>query len=173
MATQTIGKPIRVGIFGTVAAADRAVRDLLAAGYSKKELTVICSDKHKADLVSDGRKAEPPSTNMPAGMLAGGLIGASIGGLILAATALTTGGAVLVAAGTILIGGGAIAGTFTGALAARDIEPGIADYYDQAVQLGKILVAVEVHGEGAEARLTEAERILAETGAEPVAQANE
>jgi hypothetical protein len=51
----------------------------------------------------------------------------------------------------------------------RGFEKEIADYYEQAVQKGKILVAVEVHGAGEEQRLAKAERILAEAGSEPVA----
>ena len=51
----------------------------------------------------------------------------------------------------------------------RGFEKEIADYYDAEVRLGKILVAVEVEGEGHQARLAEAERVFAEAGAEPVA----
>lgn len=100
--------------------------------------------------------------------MAGGLIGAAIGGLALAATAITAGGALLLASGTVLVGGGALAGTFVGAMSTRGITKETADFYDQAVQRGKILVGVEVHSEGKESRLEEADRILAEAGSEPV-----
>ena len=36
-------RPIRVGVFENVEQADAAVSDLLAAGFTKEEITVICS----------------------------------------------------------------------------------------------------------------------------------
>ena len=53
----------------------------------------------------------------------------------------------------------------------RGLEEELANYYDQAVVDGKILVAAEAHGDGAEARLTQAEQVLRAAGAEPVALA--
>jgi hypothetical protein len=50
----------------------------------------------------------------------------------------------------------------------RGIEKETANYYDQAVVGGKILVAVEHHGPQAEKRLAQAEQILAAAGAESV-----
>jgi len=47
-------------------------------------------------------------------------------------------------------------------------ENELANFYNQAVQQGKILVAAEVHGENAEPRLASAATILAELGAEPL-----
>ena len=168
MNQQVADKPFRVGIFGTVAQADRAVRLLLAAGFTKDQLAVICSDEYKEQFFRDLPTPEPAGAHTTKAMVAGGVIGATVGGLALAASALVTGGASLLIAGPALVGGAAIAGTFTGAMATRGFEKEIADYYDQAVQRGKILVAAEVHGEGSAARLAEAERALAEAGAEPI-----
>lgn len=164
-----VEKPFRVGIFSTVRQADNAVKDLLAAGFTKEQISVICSDEHKERLF--GELAEPvhgANTTAPA-ILTGGVMGATLGGLALAATAVMTGGASLLAAGTVLVGGGAIAGSFSGAMATRGVEKEIADYYDAAVRLGKILVAAEVTGEGSEQRLADAERVFEKNGAEPVA----
>ncbi len=169
MATQPVDKPFRVGVFDTVAHADRAVHNLLAAGFSKEQMTVMCSDKYKEQFFDNLPTPEQAGSHTPVAVATGGLIGATIGGLLLAATAISTGGATLLAAGTVLVGGGAIAGSFTGAMATRGFENEVVNYYDQAVQRGKILVAVEVHGEGKEARLAEAEHILAEAGVEPKA----
>lgn len=164
----TTEKPFRVGTFHTVAEADRAVRALRAAGFRKDELAVVCADKHKEAAFADLPTPEPGGAYTPGGIAAGGAIGAAIGGLALVATTLATGGLGLLAAGTVLVGGGALGGAFTGAMMARGLEKEIINYYDSAVEWGDILVAVEVHGEGAQARLREAERILAEAGAKPV-----
>jgi len=162
-------RPVRVGVFSTVNQADKAVKDLFAAGFSKDQISVVCSDQHKERLFGD--LVHPVHTaNYTAGAIAaGGTVGATLGGLALAATAIATGGASLLAFGTVLIGGGALAGSFSGAMMTRGFEKEIADYYDAEVRLGKILVAVEVEGEGHQARLADAERIFAEAGAEPVA----
>ena len=164
-----VERPFRVGIFATVRQADKAVKDLFAAGFSSDQISVLCSDEHKEKLF--GELAQPVhGSRQTAGAIAtGGVVGATLGGLALAATAIATGGASLLAAGSVLIAGGAIAGSFTGAMAERGVEKETAHYLDDAVRVGKILVAVEVEGKGSEARLAEAERIFAANGAEPVA----
>jgi hypothetical protein len=171
MKQQTVETPFRVGVFDTVAQADRAVHRLLDAGFTKEQLAIICSDKHKEHLFQQEHlRTEVPSGSRytPGAVPAGAAIGATIGGIALAATAIATGGAGLLAADTVLVGGGALAGSFTGAMMTRAAERETSLYYAQAVEFGKILVAVEVHGPGSEARLVEAERILAEAGTEPV-----
>jgi hypothetical protein len=62
--------------------------------------------------------------------------------------------------------GGAVAGGFVGAMMTRGLEPEMANFYDQAVQKGKILVGVECRGDDAADRLGTAERILRAKGAE-------
>ena len=168
MRETAVDKPVRVGVFSTVPQAEQAVKGLLAAGFRREEVSVVCSDEHKEKLF--GNLAHPfhSARQTPEAIAMGGALGATLGGLALAATAVVTGGASLLAAGTVLIGGGAIAGSFTGAMTTRGLEKEIADYYDAEVRLGKILVAVEAEGEGHEARLAQAERILSESGAEPV-----
>ena len=166
MDNRTVDKPFRAGTFDTVAQAERAVRSLLAVGYTKEQLAVLCSDKSKEEFFANLPTPELPGPHTGASIVAGGAIGATLGGLALAATALGTGGVGLLAAGTVLVGGGALAGTFTGAMVGGGE---LADYYDQAVQSGKILVAVEIGGEKQSPRLAEAERILAAAGTDPVA----
>jgi len=169
MAKSTSDKPVRVGVFATAAQADRAVHDLLAAGFTHDQLSVICSDAHKAELFHhEAHTPAPAGTNTPQGILAGGAAGAVIGGLALAASALMTGGASLLAAGGALVGGGALAGSFAGAMMTRGLEPEMVNYYDQAVQHGKILVAVEVNEPGNAKLLASADRILAGDGTVPV-----
>lgn len=157
-------RPIRVGIFGTVSGADRAVHDLMAARFSEKEISVLCSAKYKERFFPDLPTATAPGAP-PGAIAAGGAIGATIGGLALATTALLTGGATLLAAGAVLLGGGALAGGFTGAMVSLGYDPAIAEQYDRALREGKVVVAVEVHGEHSDARLAEAEHLLDEAGA--------
>ena len=166
MATETIDKPVRIAVYDTVAQAERAVGDLRAAGFTHDEISVLCSDAHKTAHFHDVQTPAPAGSHTTAGILTGSAIGAAVGGLALAASALMTGGASLLIGGGALIAGGALAGSFTGAMATRGLEPEMVNYHDQAVQRGKLLVAVEVAGEGNEARLAQAERILERKGAE-------
>jgi len=168
MTHQVIEKPVRVGVYDTVAAADSAVHRLLEDGFSRNELAVICSDKFKEQFFHEVPTPAVPGTYTPEAIVAGGLVGATIGGLALAATALATGGIGVLMAGTALIGGGALAGSFSGAMMTRGFQKEYAHFYDHAVQRGKILVAVEVHGDDSDERLAHAEQILADAGANPL-----
>jgi hypothetical protein len=168
MDSHNTSAPIRVGVFDTVAGADWAVNKLLTAEFRKEELAVICSDKFKEHFFQEVPTPETSGSHTIRGTVAGGIVGAAIGGLALAATGLGSGGGTILVAGLALIAGGAFAGSFTGAMVARGLERDLADYYDQAVQQGKILVAVEVHGENNRRRLAEAQHIMAEAGVKPV-----
>lgn len=154
----------RVGMFDTIDQADRAIRDLLAAGYSDKELGVLCSEKYKEHFAPQLRHTHLPNEEPQHPIATGGLLGATIGGLAIVATSLLTGGLSLLA-GPVLVGGGAIAGSFAGAMSTvYDNEN--QNHYDLALQQGKILVVVESHGPDKVARLNEAERILSSQTAE-------
>ena len=81
---------------------------------------------------------------------------------------VATGGVGLLAAGGASAWAGGIVGGLIGAMMTRGIEDELANYYDQAVVRGKILVAAEDRSERGSERLAAAERVLAEAGAEPV-----
>ena len=166
MHQENVDQAIRAGFFGTVAAADRAVRNLLAAGFTKDELAVICPEKFKDQFMPNVPQAEEPGTSAAEGMAAGGVFGATLGGLALAAAAIGTGGLALVPAAAVLVGGGALAGTFSGLVMADGYGKGVGEYYEQAMQLGKIVVGVDIEGADTQDRLNQAAHILAEAGAE-------
>jgi hypothetical protein len=94
----------------------------------------------------------------------GGAIGAAIGGLAVAGASIATGGVALVVAGGLALVTGGVVGGLVGAMINRGFEDELANYYDQAVQNGKILVAVEVEDEPE--KLAIADRIIVEGGAE-------
>ena len=163
----TTEKPFRVGIFPAVDGADKAVEGLLTAGFTKDHITVICSDKVIEQHFHDYEHREPAGTFTPRAAVAGSAVGAFVGGLAAAATATATGGIGIVVSGPLL-GAGAIVGGLIGAMTTRGVENELANYYDQAVTKGKILVAAEAHGKDAARTLAGAERILKEAGAEPL-----
>jgi hypothetical protein len=172
MATSTAARPVRVGVFSTIAATERAVSNLLAAGFTKEEITVICSDEAKKRHFREYEHQEPAGTFAPAAAATGGVIGAALGGLTVLAFGAATGGIGLLAAGGIAAWSGGIVGGLVGAMLTRGVEKEAANFYNQAVQQGKLLVAVE-DGDPDEqnraARLATAAEILSAAGAEPLA----
>src|SRR5438046_1630838 len=106
MSQQVIAPQTYAGAFDTVAPADRAIRRLLATGFSKDQLAVICPATFKDHFRAEVPQAETPSADTGAILATGGASGATLGGLALAATVITSGlGAV---AAAVFIGGGAI-----------------------------------------------------------------
>lgn len=165
----TLQRPIRVGVYTTIRAADCAVQNLLNAGFNSEHISVLCSDESKEEHFREFEHEEPAGSYVPAAAAVGGAIGAALGGLTVLAGAITTAGLGLLAAGGIAAWTGGVVGGLVGAMTTRGVEPEVADFYDQAVTAGKILVAVEDHSEAQRQHLEQAERILTACGAEPVA----
>ena len=163
---ERLDRPVRARVFSSVATAKEAVRRLLVAGFSREQITVICSDENKERFFREFELQQPAGANTPAAAAVGGTIGASLGGVAAGAVGLATGGLPLIGAAGIGIWAGGVLGGFLGAMATRGIEKEAADFYDQAVAEGKLLVAVEEHD--ARPALSAAEQVLAEAGAEPL-----
>jgi hypothetical protein len=170
MSVHTSEQTVRVGVFNTTEQASRALDRLLAAAFTKDQISVICSDRVREEFFAEFQNPPLPGQVAPAAAATGGSIGAILGGLAALVGIATTGGIGIAAVGPIVmaLGLGAASGGFIGAMMTRGLTPEAANYYDQAVTQGKILVAVEDSHEGNAARLALAERIFVESGAEPV-----
>ena len=160
--------PIRVGVFSHLDAADDAVRRLMDAGFTEKHIAVICSDDDTHHERLEHFRQTKPSKVSGSSALAGGAIGATLGGLATVGGAVATGGISLLATGLAAIWAGGVAGGLIGAMSSRGLAKEYADFYDQSVAKGKVLVAVEYHGDDQPARLAAAERAFEQAGAEPV-----
>jgi len=174
MSNTSARTPVRVGVFENLDNADRAVHLLHEQGFTKHEINVICptcAPGRPGDRPNEYEKSEPAGANTKVAATSGGAIGAVLGGLLAIASAAATGGAALLVAGPLFAGaaGGAVAGGLIGAMMTRGVEKEIANFYDQAVKNGKVLVGVECHGEDQAERLALAEKILYEAGSEPIA----
>jgi hypothetical protein len=164
----TLANPVRAAVFTTPAAAQAAVKGLLAARFTQKEITVVCSDETKERYFRAFEHQKQAGANTPAAAAIGGAIGATLFGLSAIAAGAATGGVPLAIAGGWALMTGGLAGGFVGAMLTRGFEKEAANYYDQAVAGGKILVAVEALGDDAQRRLQTAWQILDQAGAEPV-----
>jgi hypothetical protein len=157
------------GVFSNVEDATRAVSNLLAAGFSKDHITVVCSDDTKERHFRAFEHQDPAGTYTTRAAVVGGTIGAALGGLSVIGAAMATGGVALWAAGPITAWAGGVAGGLVGAMMTRGVEKELANFYQQAVIDGQILVAADDPEPHHEATLGRAAKILADAGAKPVA----
>jgi len=141
---------------------------LLAAGFSKEQVTVVCSDETKERHFHEFEHQEPAGTYTPGAIAAGGAIGATLGALAAVAGGVATGGVGLLFTGGIAAWSGGVVGGLIGAMMTRGVEKELANYYNQAVVAGKILVAAEVREGDDPQMLATAACVLDEAGAEPV-----
>ena len=160
-------KSVRVGVFESIGAAEGAFKSLNEAGFSTEELSVLCSNewqqRHFPDAASE---VEDPQSATSAA--AGGAVGALLSGLGAAAGLATVAGIPVVVAGALgaaLTGG--VVGSLTGVMVERGFDPEAADYFDQAVSDGKILISVHPQ-QPDPARLKTAAKLLRDAGAEPI-----
>jgi hypothetical protein len=160
--------PIRVGVFSTVREADHAVHGLLNLGYTSDQITVVCSEEWKAAHFREYHHEDPAGAHTGKAAAVGGAIGAVLGGMTAVIGTVATGGIGLLAAGGASAWAGGIVGGLIGAMMTRGVERELADYYDQAVVRGKILVAAEDRNPAGQARLQQAALVLEEAGAEPL-----
>lgn len=168
MQTTKIARPIEIGVFKTVEAADQAVHGLLAAGFTKEQVTVVCSDETKERHFREYEHQEPAGTHAPAAIASGGAIGATLGALAALIGGVATGGVGLLFTGGIAAWSGGVLGGLIGAMMTRGVEKELANYYNQAVVAGKILVAAELREGDDPQMLAKAADVLEQAGAEPV-----
>lgn len=159
---------LEAGVFSNVEEAAKAVRGLLNAGFTKEQVTVICSDQTKERYFREFEHQEPAGTFTPTAAVVGGSIGALLGGASVAVAAVATGGMALWVAGPITAWAGGVAGGLVGAMMTRGVEKELANFYQQAVVDGQILVAAEDEGPDQLSTLARAAEILKDAGAKPV-----
>ncbi len=155
------------GLFDTFQLADQAVARLVSLGVSEDRISVVCSER-LPDMTADVETIEgkPTERRLP-GIVAGGAIGSTLGGLSAAAGLLATGGTGLLLVGPLFgaAAAGGMAGGFVGLMMSRGLEPEVADFYDQALERGSILVAVESPRQSDEPGDDDVRRVLEQNGA--------
>jgi hypothetical protein len=164
----TLDGTFEAGVFNDIDDARRAVQGLLAAGFTPEHISVLCSDETKELYFKEFEHQDPAGTHTSKAAVVGGTIGAAVGGLAVIASAVATGSLALWAAGPITAWAGGVTGGLVGAMMTRGIEKELANYYQQAVLEGQILVAAEDYGPNREASLARAAKVLADSGALPV-----
>lgn len=161
MSTRT--RPIVIGVFPRPVLADGAIDALLRSGFPTDRISVVCPESCQREVEAGVDRVEPAGSNT----LEAGALGAALGGLTAAVGVAASGGVGLLVAGPLL-GAGAVTGGFLGAMATRGLEPEIADFYDQALVDGNVLVAVDTEPADGVPSAELAEDVLARCGARPM-----
>jgi uncharacterized protein (TIGR02271 family) len=154
-----------VGLFHDNTQAERAIRDLKAAGFADRQIGVLMQDQNQQRELAEntGTKAEEgAATGAVSGGVLGGIVGllAGIGALAIPGIGPIIAGGAL--ASTLAGAGiGAAAGGLVGALIGMGIPEEDARYYEGGLKEGGILVTVEAGANAERAR-----RVLLEAGAQ-------
>jgi hypothetical protein len=156
LSTMTATRPCAttVGVFTTREAADRAVADLKAAGYTDAQIGLIAKDSSGNATRVDGDN-NYAGTGAAVGVAAGAAAGAAVGAGVAAGVIPIIGPVLAIGTlGTVLLnaaGGAAIAG-LAGALIGWGIPEEDARYYEGEVQAGRYLVTVDCGDRSADVR---------------------
>ncbi|MCY2965014.1 MAG: hypothetical protein NT069_15495 [Planctomycetota bacterium] len=153
----------RAGLFDSLASADRAVERLLAAGFPKSQIAVLCTDEAKERHFRELGYQPPTESEAPDGVSAGAFVGATMCGLAAIAVSAATGGVPLIIAGAAGVSGGSVMGGFLGAIMEGEAQNKFVTHFDHELQSGKILVLAQAQGSDNDLKLAEAASILAGT----------
>jgi hypothetical protein len=135
-----------IGVFATKEAAERAVADLRATGYTDDQIGLVGKTKSGKTVRVDGGGHTYAGEGAAIGAAAGAAAGVGIGAGVLAGVIPVIGPVLAIGTfGTILlnaVGGAAIAG-IAGALIGWGIPEEDAKYYEGEVKAGRYLVTVD------------------------------
>ncbi len=162
------------GIYSNEATAETAVDQLLAAGFSNGDVSVLMSDvRGSRDFAAEKHTKAPEGTAAGAGV--GGVVGGTLGLLAGIGALAIPGVGPLIAAGPIMgtlagLGVGGTVGGLVGALIGVGIPEYEAQRYEGRLKEGGVLVSV--HCDSSE-EVSRAKDILKATGADDIASAGE
>jgi hypothetical protein len=162
------------GIYSNEATAETAVDQLIAAGFSNDDVSVLMSDvRGSKEFAAEKNTKAPEGTATGVGV--GGIVGGTLGLLAGIGALAIPGVGPLIAAGPIMgalagLGVGGTVGGLVGALVGMGIPEYEAKRYEGRLKDGGILVSV--HCDSSE-EISRAKQTLKATGAEDIASAGE
>jgi Heat induced stress protein YflT len=162
------------GIYQTEKQAERTVEDLLAAGFSNDDISVLLPDnKGTKDFAHQKNTKAPEGTT--AGVTTGGVIGGTLGLLAGIGVLAIPGVGPFIAAGPIMaalagLGVGGAVGGLIGALVGMGIPEYEAKRYEGHIKAGGVLLSVHCDTSDEIAR---AKDLLKHTGAQDISSSSE
>lgn len=162
------------GLYASVDRAERAVDELVTAGFSNDDVSVLMADTQGSkDFAHEKQTKAPEGTTT--GVAAGGTIGGTLGLLAGIGALAIPGVGPFIAAGPIMgalagLGVGGAVGGLVGALVGMGIPEYEAKRYEGRVKDGGVLLSV--HCDTSD-EITRAKDVLKRTGADDIASAGE
>jgi hypothetical protein len=168
---------IKTAVFGIYHAqlqAERAIEDLLGAGFSNDDISILAEDHSSRRAFAHEMHTKAPE-GASAGAVGGGLIGGTVGLLSALGTLAIPGVGPLLAAGPVLavlagMGAGGTVGGLIGGLVGMGIPEYEAKRYEGRIQAGGVLLSVHC---GSVTEVTKATDLLGQTGAQDISSAGE
>lgn len=162
------------GIYASREMAENAVDRMLAGGFRNEDISVLLQDNVGTKDFAHEKHTKAPE-GATTGVVAGGIIGGTIGLLAGIGVLAIPGLGPLIAAGPIIaalsgIGSGGVLGGIIGALVGMGIPEYEAKRYEGRIKEGGILLSV--HCDNAE-WVGKAKQLLKDSGAEDIASAGE
>lgn len=162
------------GIYHTREQAERGVEDLLTAGFSTDDISVLLSPDTSSRTFAHEKNSKAPE-GASAGDLGGGFIGGALGLLASLGVIVFPGIGALIAAGPILagiagVGAGGTLGGFIGGMVGFGIPEYEARRFEGHLKKGGVLLSVHCHSSD---RLESALSLLSQTGAQDIAHSVE
>src|SRR5579863_4735547 len=162
------------GIYKNSVAAERAVDQILAAGFSNNDISVLLPDNQSSKEFAHEKNTKAPE-GTTTGATAGGVVGGTLGLLAGIGSLAIPGVGPFIAAGPIMAGlaglgvGGAVGGLI-GALVGMGIPEYEAKRFEGRVKEGGILLSV--HCDTSD-EISRAKDLLKHTGAQDIASSSE
>lgn len=162
------------GIYPNNSAAERAVDQLIAAGFSNQDVSVLMADHQGSkDFAAEKNTKAPEGATTGVGV--GGAVGGTLGLLAGIGALAIPGVGPLIAAGPIMgalagLGVGGAVGGVVGALVGLGIPEYEAKRYEGRVKDGGVLVSVHCDSSN---EVSRAKELLKATGAEDIASSGE
>jgi hypothetical protein len=162
------------GIYTGTVPAERAVNQLVAAGFSQNDISALLPDSQSTREFAHEKNTKAPE-GTTAGVTTGGVVGGTLGLLAGIGALAIPGVGPLIAAGPIMaalagVGVGGAVGGLIGALVGMGIPEYEAKRYEGRIKDGGVLVSV--HCDTSD-EIKRAEAILKSTGAEDISSTGE
>ena len=162
------------GIYHTKEQAERGIDDLLTAGFSNDDISVLLPDINSPRAFANEKNMKVPE-GATAGVASGGMLGATFGLLAGIGVFAIPGIGPLIAAGPIIsafagMGAGGAIGGIIGALVGMGIPEYAAKRYEGSIQEGGVLLSVHC---ASLSRISRATSLLRHTGAQDISKSGE
>jgi hypothetical protein len=162
------------GIYQNAKQAERTVDDLLAAGFSNDDISVLLPDNQGTKDFAHDKSTKAPE-GATAGVTTGGVIGGTLGLLAGIGALAIPGVGPFIAAGPIMaalagLGVGGAVGGVIGALVGMGIPEYEAKRYEGHIKAGGVLLSVHC---ATSERIASAKDLLKHTGAQDIASTGE